>query len=580
MTEGNTTTQELPIWTQKLAAARAVMDRANEIWEKPVENNEKCLFNILKANKNTEYGKKYHFAEIESVEDFRKSVPVSSFKDYEDYIRRMTNDGERDLITTYEINHYNKTSGTTGEPKRIPMPQWNLKMTSDYISNYQYALAEKYLGRKWTGGKCFQIATMTSDVMPTLPCGATYGAISGMLLIQYKPVLEKIYPSPVEAIFIQPDTDFKYLNALFAMSDKKISCISSSFFSFVVEQFRYIRKHWSMILDDMEHGTINPSVKMCDEVRQSVISKLKPNPQRAEELRKVFEDGGSQTKFIKKIWPDLTMIFGIGTGVFSVYVNTIKDEYIDDSVAIIRTGLNASEGALTCPYAIDKEDTVLIPESMFYEFLPLEAEDDFTRIVGIGDLEVGKRYELIITTYGGFYRYRMKDVVEVIGKHKETPTVKYCYRRDDVISVMGEKTTVTALQKAVSDAAADAGLTIVDFSVIPDFDASPVRYVFFVEIDRKKLDFSPKEFKTILEEHLSKENPSLGDKIKRGICGHIKIYFLENDAYSLYRDIEIMKGTAPSQIKPVNILRNDKKKAFFLGLSDYCTENFIVRDNI
>lgn len=578
----DTRNNELPVWTGKLEAANAVMERAEKIWEAPVENNEKCLFDILEASKDTEYGKEYDFASIKSIEDFREKIPVTTYDDYQDYIIRMTENGEKNLITASEVNHYNKTSGTTGTPKRIPAPQWNLKMTGDYISNYQYALAERYLGREWTSGRCFQIATMTSSVMPTLPCGATYGAISGMLLIQYKPVLEKIYPSPVEAIFIEPDTDYKYLHALFAMLDKDITCISSSFFSFVVDQFRYIRKNWEIILDDMEKGTINPEIKMSKTVRDSVSRKFTANPERAAELRKVFENGGQDTKFIKKIWPKMTMIFGIGTGSFLRYVEIVKNEFIDDSIAIIRTGLNASEGALTCPYALDTEDTVLIPESMYYEFLPIECEDDFSEVVGIGEVEVGKKYELIITTYGGFYRYRMKDVVEITGKYSNTPTVRYCYRRDDVISIMGEKTTVVALGEAVEKTAEELNVSIVDFSAFPDLEAQPVRYDFFIELDyrveRNAMTFanvSLKEFRVELEKQLAIANPSLGEKMAREICGHIKIFFLDEDAYFIYKELQILKGTSPSQIKPVHIIRNDKQKLFFLGLTDCSTENYI-----
>ena len=53
----DTRNNELPVWTGKLEAANAVMERAEKIWEAPVENNEKCLFDILEASKDTEYGK-------------------------------------------------------------------------------------------------------------------------------------------------------------------------------------------------------------------------------------------------------------------------------------------------------------------------------------------------------------------------------------------------------------------------------------------------------------------------------------------------------------------------------------------
>ena len=40
--------------------------------------NEKTLLKILKDNKNTEYGKKYDFANIHSFEEYKAKVPLSS----------------------------------------------------------------------------------------------------------------------------------------------------------------------------------------------------------------------------------------------------------------------------------------------------------------------------------------------------------------------------------------------------------------------------------------------------------------------------------------------------------------------
>ena len=36
-----------------------------------------------------------------------------------------------------------------------------------------------------------------------------------------------------------------------------------------------------------------------------------------------------------------------------------------------------------------------LPNSMFYEFLPVDAHDDFSQIVTMDKVEVGKDYEII-----------------------------------------------------------------------------------------------------------------------------------------------------------------------------------------
>lgn len=81
---------------------------------------------------------------------------------------------------------------------------------------------------------------------------------------------------------------------------------------------------------------------------------------------------------------------------------------------------------------------MLIPNAMFYEFLPVGFES-YDEICTIDELEMGKEYEIVTTNFGGFYRYRMKDVVRVIGFKDKNPIIEYLYRLDQYLSLTGEK---------------------------------------------------------------------------------------------------------------------------------------------
>lgn len=59
-----------------------------------MKENEKLLLEILDKNKDTEYGRKYGFADIHLAEEYRKRVPVSIYDDYAGYILRMSEKGE------------------------------------------------------------------------------------------------------------------------------------------------------------------------------------------------------------------------------------------------------------------------------------------------------------------------------------------------------------------------------------------------------------------------------------------------------------------------------------------------------
>ena len=88
------------------------------ITKDPMKVQEKLLLDLLAENKDTEYGKKYGFEKITSIRDYQEKVPVTEYKDYEAYISRMAEYGERNLLTSEPPVSYSKTSGTVGAPKK------------------------------------------------------------------------------------------------------------------------------------------------------------------------------------------------------------------------------------------------------------------------------------------------------------------------------------------------------------------------------------------------------------------------------------------------------------------------------
>ena len=66
----------------------------NNETHKPMELTTELLMKLLNDNKDTEYGKKYDFANIHSVEEYQKKVPVVVYDDLAPYLERMM-DGEK-----------------------------------------------------------------------------------------------------------------------------------------------------------------------------------------------------------------------------------------------------------------------------------------------------------------------------------------------------------------------------------------------------------------------------------------------------------------------------------------------------
>ena len=188
--------------------------------------------------------------------------------------------------------------------------------------------------------------------------------------------------------------------------------------------------------------------------------------------------------------------------------------------------------------------------------------------MGIDELEVGEDYEIVVTNLSGFYRYRLQDVVRVTGYYNETPMIKFLYRKNQLLSIAGEKTNEEALRWAVDNFSGQTGLDISDYSIYADPDATPSRYTALMEPARiVEADELPR-FRALMEQLLMQANPIYGDLVRNGSLGELELVFVQQQTYRLYRDMMIMKGASPNHLKPVRVIDTEFKKRFFLGLRE------------
>lgn len=539
---------------EKLLAWFDIMTR------KPLEVQTKLLLELLNENKDTEYGRKYNFEKITSIEDYRKQVPITEYDDYAPYIDRMINDGEENLICSQKPVWYNKTSGTVGVPKKIPYTQRTRDCFTRYSLGYQSGFLYRHLQEKYFGGRWLNLIRCGGSIIK-LGDGTPYGPISEAALRPYIDKWQYIFPTPSQATFSPKGTDTRYLNARYALCDKDLNNINCSFTGFILDFCRYIEKNWKLLVNDIEKGVIDESIELPEDLRESLSAGIRPMPERAAELSAIFENG-FDTPFIPKVWKELQFVTGGASAGFSRYTDEVRERYLGTDIAFYYRGISASEGIFSVPVEIASHESALIPDSLFYEFIPVEEEN--AEPVTMDKLEVGKKYELVITNHSGFYRYRMKDVVLVTGYYNATPLVEFQYRIDKTVSLMGEKTTEMALRVAADSTAKECGFLLVDSSVYPDTD--DVRYVFIMEIDRVPKELNAETVIDCLERNLEKVNPSYADKVKSGLIKPVKLVFAQPETYVLYKEMMLMKGNSIAQLKPVTVIGNELQRKFFFGL--------------
>lgn len=528
-----------------------------------IKKSEELLLKLIDDNKDTEYGRKYNFKDIHSIEDYKKNVPFSVYDDYAPYIERMIKNDENNLISAYPAVHYAVSSGSVGVPKSIPVSEKTIECYKKYSCNLIFGLMDEYykkkFGKSYANGKglnTLEVREMKTDN------GIMKGPISSTTSRANKKFLPYVFSSPMEIVFTNEVMDLKYLQLRFGLEERNLSFMLGAFMTSLVDLMTYMNANWQTLCDEIEKGILNKDAHIPENVRKKLEVYLKPNPKRAEELRREFAKG-FDTPIIPRIWKNMSWIYAIGTGGFASY--TEKMRKYSGNVPIDFSVYGASEALMAVARNVEEGEFVLIPDSGFYEFVPMDSDDENITYT-IDELEVGKDYEIIVTNLSGFYRYRIKDVIRVTGYHKQSPKLKFVYRKNQMISIAGEKTNDEAVSWAVSEFAKETDCKISDYSIEADTDCEPGRYIVYLEPDHIMNPEKMEEYTRLIEEKLSIANPSFGAKVKNGVLSKTVLYFLQQETYALYRDLMIMRGVSGNQLKPVRVIDTPMKKKFFNAL--------------
>ena len=275
-------------------------EEALEETRRPMEIQENVLLSILNDNKDTEYGKEYGFADIHSIEEYQKAVPVSPWSHFEPWIERMLQ-GEQNVLTVYPFDHFTTTSGTSGKPKHVPYTIQHENNFAKYNSSCGIGLLTKTIGTDWCSGRAF---SPTSGEIVTLPSGYTEGHTPAKIVERLggkenaDATLRAILTSPVEATTLEPGKDTHYIHCRFALEDRDVTGINVMYFSWLLNMLEYIDKTYEVLIDDIEKGTISDSIALPEDCRESLLKKIKPMPERAAELREIFKNGSGRTLHI------------------------------------------------------------------------------------------------------------------------------------------------------------------------------------------------------------------------------------------------------------------------------------------
>ncbi len=536
------------------------MDLLKKTSELAAEVQLRMLAGIMRRNSDTVYGKKYGFGEIETAGEFQRKVPLSVYGNYEDYILRMIA-GEEKVLTEEPCVYYCISSGTTGEAKYLPLTETDLKIQYSYAYGIPFGMVREYY---WNSpedkvfGKIFQIGEFAKTSMKN---GVMNGIRSGCLyqwLDRDGQFDAGDYCVPKEVLFPNTLEDLLYIKVRFALEEQNLCAIHGVFINRVAGVMDYIWRNWEILLRDMEHGGVDESVDLSPWWREFVERKLPPNPQRANQLR-LLSYKTLRKNMVEKIWPRVRYVLAIGGKSFSYY--TEKMQGYAGNVPIYHYAYAASEGIFGVAEKMNQPDRyILFPEAGFFEFLPLaDRLKKYEQPLFMWEVRVGERYELVFTNHSGLYRYCMGDVVEVVGWYGQAPIVQFCYRRNQVINIAGEKSNQEQLAQAINNFAMQLRCEVIGYSVQEDMSDVLPRYLFYLECTA--MDNTDAE--DILDDCLCQVNYEYRGCRKMHEIGKVGISYLRTGSFCRYEQHLADSGKMMGQNKHVCILDTAEKKQFF-----------------
>ena len=503
---------------------RAMMDATAEL----ETTQEEVLKHIIHANRETEFGRVHSFENIDSVETYRKQVPVHDFELLRPYLERQRDTGAK-ALTTEEVVHYNRTSGTTGTPKDVPITQTGVAETRQLSQLAAYALIQQ---TSIFTGKIFAIGGAAVEGYTRR--GTPIGSASGLIYRQQSRFVRTRYAIPPEAFDIQ-DSELRYVvMAIYGLHERKVTTMATANPSTFVRLLEVINNNVDVILDHIERGTL-PDCQIS-------LVPNKPNPRRAEQLRNLLSDRHSLT-FVD-LWPAVKGVVVWCGGSCRFAVSKLR-KLLPKHTQIIELGYNASEVRGTIN--VDTKNNLCLPslQHVYFEFVAVDDwENDRKDFLGLHELQEDTFYYIFITTSSGLYRYNINDVVRMTGRINSTPTLEFVRKGRGVTNITGEKLTESQVMEGMERLCSE-------FSLDPNFfvllaDEVQSSYVLCIELDS---DHNPCKLIAAFDHILQQLNIEYESKRKSERLGAMRYHRLPAGTGYAYRSELITAGQRDAQFK-------------------------------
>lgn len=360
---------------------RAAHRRLISAMADPRGAQEAVLSRLLRKNADSAFARFHGLSRTAGAREFQKKVPISTYEDLHSFIERAAH-GETNVLTCEPVLMFETSSGSTSAAKLIPY-------TSSLRAEFQEAI------RAWM----YDLYT----AYPGISRGRHYWSITPLHREQRR---------TAGGIPIGFDDDAEYLGRVEQWLAARLFAVPSSV------------------------GRL-PDMEVC-------LSATRNHLKHARDLRfisvwspaflEMILEGYEQSP--STLWPHLAVVSCWGDAASRAGFAALQEKL--PGVKLQAKGLLATEGVMTIPLE-SVGGCVPCLNSHFFEFVPVGSDSEGAIPLLCDELQTGGEYSILMTTGGGFWRYRIGDRVRCVRLAGRTPVLEFVGKEDGVSDLKGEK---------------------------------------------------------------------------------------------------------------------------------------------
>ncbi len=432
-----------------------------------LQTQQKLWQGLRRQLKDTEIGRLFSLSRLPSYHDYIERVPALDYDFYEPLVKRQLEAGPGVLFhqpTTF----VGLSSGTTGEPKKIPYNAATERLFRRFLVSTGATLL--HTRPEFDAKKMKRFGYGSAPVVYTehgVPHGYLSGAIANRSALSRA---RNIFPSSKTLEITDWD---RKIDAILDQTMGVPIQIASGFPSYLLTIFR------------------------------AFLAKT-----------------GAQS--MQEIWPGFDTILYSGVPI-APYLDPLQ-HVIGKPVATVATyGCTESPlgTGLTYHPETGLQEYAFLPYILM-SFSPIDAPDV---VLGVADLEVGGQYLLRIGMPNGLLNYSNKDVIRI---ESVKPVISYSIagRTNGVLSLSGEKVTERQALAALMETQAHTETHFQHYFLAPESEGTELYYRWTLFADPKQRA-NPDVIATALDQALAAQNAEYGIIRHDGVTGRPRVTVLD-----------------------------------------------------